>query len=645
MIVPMKKVSIVVLDSTRKESLKQLRKVGVVHLESLEGTSALLSSYKEASATTDKAISILEEIKVSKQKVIKQISLNKDAASETASNIVALSDRKKSLLDAISQGTNELERLSLWGNVDPDMLYSLAESGIYMYLYEIPEDKYSLIGNDVKTLRVNGYAKTVRFLLLSDSELSERPSALPPEAYSVPLPELSTNSIRENILKCKQEISRIESELLDDKKFLDTLKSYKKDLCLDIEFENVYSGMAHDAETEESVSNNAFSETKLAWITGYVPVDSMKKFKKSCTDNSWAYTVSDPSDEDPVPTKLHNSKIVSIIYPLTDFLDVTPGYHEFDISGWFLLFFCIFFAMIFGDAGYGALVTIVGFILFGKSPSGKKSLPALVTLLGLCTCLWGIMTCSWFGIDSSKLPDALVNLSFYPVSSAKNPEHYESNQKVFCFMLAIIQLSIAHIKCFFADKKSLKCLGDLGSLLQLWGMFYVVMNMVVDSNRFPLSNKGIPIRIFGGTLSLPSSIPFIAIGVLLFGFVLSFIFSNYEGSIGKSVLESCKNIISVLLGVVNVFSDIVSYIRLWAVGLAGAAISQTVNNMAGPMFGKLAIVIFAVVLLVFGHGLNMILNLLSVVVHGVRLNTLEFSQHLGMAWSGTKYRPFKDSED
>ena len=97
-----------------------------------------------------------------------------------------------------------------------------------------------------------------------------------------------------------------------------------------------------------------------------------------------------------------------------------------------------------------------------------------------------------------------------------------------------------------------------------------------------------------------------------------------------------------LLGIVNVFSDIVSYIRLWAVALAGAAISNTVNTMAGPMFGKLAMVIFGIVLLVFGHGLNMILNLLSVIVHGVRLNTLEFSQHLGMSWSGTKYKPFSD---
>ena len=107
-------------------------------------------------------------------------------------------------------------------------------------------------------------------------------------------------------------------------------------------------------------------------------------------------------------------------------------------------------------------------------------------------------------------------------------------------------------------------------------------------------------------------------------------------------MASVKGIIPVILGVVNVFSDIVSYIRLWAVGLAGAAISQTVNTMAGPILGHAILFAIGVILLVFGHGLNMVLNLLSVLVHGVRLNTLEFSSHLGMSWSGIKYNPFSE---
>ncbi|MBQ9538501.1 MAG: hypothetical protein IJU95_04465 [Treponema sp.] len=396
-----------------------------------------------------------------------------------------------------------------------------------------------------------------------------------------------------------------------------------------------------EAEKAETVMDSIAS-TKLAWLTGYVPVALIPNFIAACKANSWAYASADPADDDPVPTKLKNNKLVSIIYPLMDFLDVTPGYHEFDISAWFLLFFCIFFAMIFGDACYGALIAIVGLALLATSKKGGRSLGFLVTLLGFCTMVWGIMTCSWFGIAPDKLPKTLVDLSFAPFSAAKSGSDVaNTNQKIFCFSLALVQLSVAHLKCMIADRKSLKFFGDMGSLFMIWGMFYVVMNMVVDSEKYPLAGgKSIPI--FGGMMELPASFPFISLGVLGLGFLLNFVFANYEGSVGKSVLESVKNIISVLLGVVNQFSDIVSYIRLWAVALAGAAISETVNQMAGPMFGKLFMFIFGVILLVFGHGLNMILNLLSVIVHGVRLNTLEFSQHLGMTWSGVKYRPFSE---
>ena len=195
-------------------------------------------------------------------------------------------------------------------------------------------------------------------------------------------------------------------------------------------------------------------------------------------------------------------------------------------------------------------------------------------------------------------------------------------------MLALIQLSIAHLKGIIRFIRSPKCLGELGSLLMVWGMFFVVLNMVVK----------VPVFFGVETMGLP------VIAIIGVGFLLSFVFANYEGSLGASILDSCKNIVSVILGVVNVFSDIVSYIRLWAVGLAGSAISSTINDMAGPTLGG-ALIFAGILLLVFGHGLNMILNVLSVIVHGVRLNTLEFSSHLGMSWSGFSYEPFCESAD
>jgi V/A-type H+-transporting ATPase subunit I len=171
--------------------------------------------------------------------------------------------------------------------------------------------------------------------------------------------------------------------------------------------------------------------------------------------------------------------------------------------------------------------------------------------------------------------------------------------------------------------KSLKALGELGSIAMLAGMYNVVLMLVVSNET-----RVIPL--------MPFTIPLIATG-----WVLNFIFGSYVKSIGQAIKSSLTNIMSVILGVVSIFSDIMSYIRLWAVGLAGAAIAGTVNVLAGPMLGSF--IIFAgIILLVFGHGMVVVLNVLSLLVHGVRLNTLEFSGHVGLTWSGIPYMPFKE---
>lgn len=268
----------------------------------------------------------------------------------------------------------------------------------------------------------------------------------------------------------------------------------------------------------------------------------------------------------------------------------------------------------------------------------------LIELFGLSTVLWGTLTCTWFGLAPEQLPRWLTSLSIPVISNVYADKIWTlpwtsggtglttaQNLQIFCFTLALIQLTIAHIKGAVRNRGSVKMLGDVGSILQLIGIYYLVLSLVVNAEvfSFGLVLHGIPV----GT---------VVIALIAVGFGMSFVFSNYEGSIVKSILSSLTNIVSILLGVVNMFSDIVSYIRLWAVGLAGAAISATVNELAGPLFGNFMFMILAIVLLVFGHGLNMILNVLSIIVHGIRLNTLEFSSHLDMSWSGHKFKPFKE---
>lgn len=641
MIVQMKKVSIVVLNNERKSALKQLKKVGVVHLEELEGSGEKLAGFKENSNNAMTAVSILSEIKLPK-KHKKPESLTSEQAVLKCQEVISLFEEKKRLFEEISNDSVELDRFSDWGKVNPEDFKFLSEKNISLRMFEIPEEKYKILPDSISTVCVNKSKKIVRFLLINGG--SERPEEFPPEAYEINLPEYSTDFIQKRIDSDNDKIKEIDSKLKENAIYVSEIKKLQKLLESDIQFETIYSGMSKE-ETGKS--------SDLAWISGFVPVDSVEKLKSAVKENSWGLAISDPTDEDNVPTKLKNNKFVSLIYPLTDFLGTVPGYHEYDISGWFLIFFTIFFGMIFGDGGYGLLVTVAALIMILKGISSKKGvskMAGLMFLLGLSTVVWGTVTCTWFGLTPEQLPSWLVNLSLPPISNAFSDVKWipfwrenaslgtlttAQNLQIFCFTLALLQLSVAHFKGIAKNlrEKSLKALGELGSLLQLFGMFYVVLSMVVSSQVFGFGEIifGIPV----GTVS---------IGLIGFGFALSFVFSNYEGKLGESIMASVKGIISVLLGVVNVFSDIVSYIRLWAVGLAGAAISNTVNTMAGPLLGHALTFIAFVALICFGHGLNMILNLLSVIVHGVRLNTLEFSSHLGMSWSGFKYNPFSEKE-
>lgn len=643
MIVPMKKVSFVVTIDAKKDALKELRKLGVVHLEQICGSSEKLTQLKETYNQLEEVDLLLSEIKYDK-KTVEQKKLSTSHVVEKVSKLIELNETKKNYIEELSIAGKELERLSGWGGFNPDDFSYLAKKGIYLLPFETSPENYKKIPEDVDFIYVNKDKSQVRFLVLSED--GNKPESLGSEYLPVINPEMGTAELSESCVTYRKEISAIDKEIQSNVCYIQSIKDAMKVYAKDIEFENTYSGMATDAEEG--------TEATLAWLTGYVPEEDVSIVKKAAKENHWGFLADDPSEEDEVPTKLQNNKFVSLIYPVSDFLGTVPGYREYDISSWFLLFFCVFFGMIFGDGGYGLLLVGTALGMFLSNIVKRKSVPApfyLLLLLGLSTTMWGALTCNWFGLKPELLPETLKPILFsldwnYISNASSLPTNLVTeNLQIFCFSLALIHLSIAHLMAIAKNIKSPKFLGDLGSLLLLWGIFYLVLNMVVNGVRFPFN-----LDIADVPLALGSNVEFaktgISIATIMFpligvGFVLNFVFANYEGSVIKSILESCKNIISVLLGVVNVFSDIVSYIRLWAVGLAGAAIAQTVNEMAGPTLGGL--LIFAgILLLVFGHGLNMILNVLSVIVHGVRLNTLEFSSHLGMSWSGFSYKPFAE---
>ncbi|MBQ1263719.1 MAG: hypothetical protein IIX89_05475 [Oscillospiraceae bacterium] len=628
----MKKISLITMGDKKTKTLKELRKLGLVHIEIAEGYGEKLAALKEQSALLENAA-----FTIGKAKGIEQKEISTSKALKIAAEIVALSEEKQEARNRESAVNSELDRLKSWGDVDSVSIRELAQSGVEVSLYEMPKKEYAALPDDIKTVKLDSAKSSVKFLLCKtgdeDTEVFSRLSG-----YKLALPQKSTSQMRDELLQISTRIKEIDEIISGYADCIDGFKKAAKELEGQVEFETYSSGMAGE---------NVGNELSVAYFKGYIEAENLDRLKSAAAENSWGLIAKDPSEEDNVPTELRNNRFVSLIYPLTDFLGTVPGYFEYDISGWFLAFILIFFGIIFGDGGYGLLISAVAAIPIVRSLVLKKPIaPAflLVGLFGLSTILWGTLTCTWFGLSPENLPAWLKALSVPVISNVYADKLWSlpwtaegvglttaQNLQIFCFSLALIQLSIAHVKGALRNRKSLKMLGDIGSILQLTGIYYVVLSLVVNAEvfSFGLVVGGVPV----GT---------VAIVLIAVGFCLSFVFSNYEGSVVKAILASLTNIVSVLLGVVNVFSDIVSYIRLWAVGLAGAAISATVNELAGPLLGNFMFMIVAIVLLVFGHGLNMILNVLSVIVHGIRLNTLEFSSHLDMSWSGHKFKPFKE---
>ena len=125
------------------------------------------------------------------------------------------------------------------------------------------------------------------------------------------------------------------------------------------------------------------------------------------------------------------------------------------------------------------------------------------------------------------------------------------------------------------------------------------------------------------------------------GLILVIVFSEQEGNFIKGVINGFSKLILITLGSIGFFSDVVSYVRLFAVGLATLEVAKNFNAMAAGLGSGVFAAFGAAFVLFFGHALNIILCSMSLIVHGVRLNMLEFSGHLSMEWSGVAYKPFK----
>ncbi|MDD3928251.1 MAG: ATPase [Sphaerochaeta sp.] len=605
MIVPMKKAYVVVQEHNSRSMLRDLRKAGLLHIVTETVQNEQLESLAKEYDRMSQTRSAIADLQDKKQKIGQQ-AVSDEAFAEILERYTGLLDSRKEHEQNLVHFKSQAEVLKGWGDFDPEDLRYLRQKGLELFFYTIGKKDLAKLDASISYIQLAPVAGMEAIATIG--------SPLPAEisASQLHVPEYGLNALLERIKQTESALASIQDSLRQGGTYLDAFSHQMKRMEMAMRFEQVG---AHLEGGED-----------LAWIEGYLPEPKSEAFMSYAHDHGWAYLLEPVGEEDNPPTLVEYRKGFGIIKPVFDILGTVPGYRENDISTWFLLFFTLFFAMIIGDAGYGLVFLLAAIGLHAKARKAN-TLVMLIYVLSIATIVWGSLTGTWFGskqiLLSLPLLQSLVipSISNYPELFGLTAVESQNQVMELCFIIGTIQLSLACILNVVHKirEKNLSFLADIGWLIDILALYFVVLQLVV----------GQPTNI---------SVVFALVGL---GFLLVVVFGAQGPGIsfGKGLASGLGGFFTTFLNTISAFSNIMSYIRLFAVGMASVAIAQSFNSMAGGMMSGFAMVA-GILVLVIGHSLNLVMGLLSVVVHGVRLNLLEFSGQLGMEWTGIAYEPF-----
>lgn len=608
MIVPMKKVSVIVETFNKGDMLLALRKSGVIHIFTDNVRSFKGEELQKDGDNIEIIKNAIEESAEKKQLPPAQKKLSESEFNELQVSLLGYFSRRKTLNELIARDNLTIDQIKGWGDFKPSQLKSLRSDGIELSFYLIGKKELQTIPDDIKYINLDPVDKQNAIAVVGQ----KLDPSFPAREFEVP--EIGLVALKDRVEQNRVKVEEINEIFNSNLCFVDAYQTALEKVDMDIHFEKISSQM----NTGDS----------LSYVTGYIPVTKFEKFEKTAKKNCWGYLAEDPEEEDEPPTLVKYKKGVGIIQPLFKILGTVPGYREGDISEWFLMFFTLFFAMIIGDAGYGFIFLLAGIGMHKKSKE-LTTANTLIYVLSIATMIWGSLTGTWFGsqtiIANTPLMYLVIpSIANYPALFNVDAGQAQNNIMQFCFILGTIQLSLAEVINITrkVKKKDISLIADIGWLMDILALYFVVLNLVIQKP----CDYGVVFPIIG--------VGFVM--VVLFG-------SQKKGSPFSDGLKTgLGGFFTTFLDTISCFSNIMSYIRLFAVGLATLAIAQSFNAMAAPMLGGVTTIV-GILILIVGHGLNLAMGLLSVIVHGVRLNLLEFSGQVGMEWSGIEYEPFSET--
>ena len=613
MITKMNKLTLLVYHKEYIDFLQRLRQVGVVHIverksgavenPEVEKQMALIARYK-------RTIKRLERCAVENLLPAKGVD-GAMAAIEKCDTLLAEIEQRKGILQTLDK---DAAALAPWGEFDVTTIEKLESAGYDIRFFISPAknfcqewvDEYNAIVVAEQASRLYFVTVTPKHVVVDiDAEVAK-------------LPDASLSALESEKERVEQQIEAFNAEL--DKLAvaeLNTLRAANDALMHDLEFMKV-------ALDGEKVSGD-----KLVLLEGWAPEENLAELKAMLDASGAFYDVRPVRRGDEAPVKLKNNAFTRMYEMLTKMYGMPSG-TDFDPTPILAPFFSLFFAFCMGDAGYGLILILMGFILKKKLKSDLAGMMNLVITLGIFTTLIGAVLGTFFGM--SLLSDFDLPEKIRQFIIAGDIELFGSTydkQMILALGIGVVHISIAmtvkaiNNTVFYGFKESLSA----------WGWWLVVVGGAVL-----------------GTLTFLSAIPaevskwaFIGIGSV--GALGIYIFNNLRrnvfANIGAGIWDT-YNMASGLLG------DVLSYIRLFALGLAGGMLGQTFNSLALMLVdGKegLGAVIGWVgfgLIIIFGHTLNIAMSCLSAFVHPLRLTFVEYFKNAGYEGKGVEYKPFKD---
>lgn len=582
MIVPMKKITLLCSNDTQEEALQSLQQAGLVHLfEPDIPADSDLDQAREDMKRLERILAALEAHAAPAPSPMEM------TAEQAAGRIWKLLQRLHTMQDRIQDLTQEKQRIQPFGAFDPQSIRALEQNGVHLALCAIPKNRDVDVPPQAAWVEVSA-DRTIRYVALFSL------GTISPPGLEVTLPEYGLAEVEQELMDLKEEQAAIGQELA-------SLSIYRPSIA----------GLLDQASDRVCFARaRAGMETMgpVAFIQGFVPEYSQKAIIDLARNNGWGMDIAEPGPNDHPPTLIHTPAWVRPIQAVLAILNIVPSYRETDISAPFLLFLSLFFAMIIGDAGYGTL--FLGFTLLSRRYLDRvqPELFSFLLIMSLSTLIWGLLVGNVLGTSPSGPVLSRMQIDWF------SGPYADDRLILLCFLLGAVHLSLGHIWQMVILWPSLRVLAQVGWLLLTWVMFFAARSLVL-------------MRVFPS-----AALWLLSLGLLLIVFFMHPMRSGYK---------QWTEYIRLPLDVISHFVDLVSYIRLFAVGTATLAMAQAFNRMAldlgsGSVIGSLG----AALILFLGHGLNIILATMGVLVHGVRLNTLEFATHAGITWSGTKFQPF-----